>query len=180
MGDANEPSVSERTDTAIFREGDDTRALRDAFGCFATGVTLVTASSADETPVGLTVNSFSSVSLDPPLLLVCPARDAGTTAVLESTRSFAVNVLGSDDKALSTRFARKGTERFADGDWETSEHGLPVLKRAMAVFECTQEAVHEGGDHLILVGRVLKATYHLHDDPLLYFHGRYRGIHIED
>lgn len=172
--------MSEPGDTAVFREGDDTRALRDAFGCFATGVTIVTATAVDGAPIGLTVNSFSSVSLDPPLLLVCPAREAGSTSVLEEVERFAVNVLESSDKSLSTRFARKGADRFAEGDWDTSEHGLPVLKRALAVFECTTEALHDGGDHLILVGRILKASYHLHDDPLLYFHGRYRGIHIED
>ncbi|WP_284126095.1 flavin reductase family protein [Parerythrobacter aestuarii] len=172
--------MSTSGDPEVFRDGGDTRGLRDAFGCFSTGVTIVTTTAADGAPVGLTVNSFSSVSLDPPLLLVCPALEAGSTSVLEKVERFAVNVLESKDKSLSTRFARKGADRFAEGDWESSEHGLPVLKRALAVFECTREAVHPGGDHLILIGRILKATYHLHDDPLLYFHGRYRGIHIED
>jgi len=172
--------VSDQSTPLIYRDGDDTRALRDAFGCFATGVTIVSAMAADGAPVGLTVNSFSSVSLDPPLLLVCPAREAGSTTVLETAERFAINVLGSEDKDMSTRFAQKGADRFVEDDWATSEHGLPVLRRAPAVFECTREALHEGGDHLILVGRVLRAAYRLHDDPLLYYHGRYRGIHIED
>jgi flavin reductase (DIM6/NTAB) family NADH-FMN oxidoreductase RutF len=171
--------MTKPSSTRIYRDGDDTRSLRDAFGCFATGVTIVTARTAEGEPVGLTVNSFSSVSLEPPLLLVCPARDAGSTAVLKQTERFAVNVLGSQDKALSTRFARKGSERFGEDDWRTSEHGLPVLSRALAVFECTREALHDGGDHIVLIGRILHAVYHPLDDPLLYFRGAYRGIHID-
>ena len=162
----------------LYRAGDDTRSLRDAFGSFATGVTIVTTSTADGAPVGLTVNAFSSVSLDPPLLRVCPARDAGTTAVLGEARHFAVNVLGSEAKALSTRFARKGAERFQEGGWHRSDAGLPVLDSALAVFECERHAVHEGGDHLILVGRILRAEYRPHDDPLLYFRGKYRRLHF--
>lgn len=162
-----------------YQEGDDTRALRDAFGCFATGVTIVTAAAADGTPVGLTVSSFSSVSLEPPLLLVCPARDAGSTALLEKATRFAVNVLGSEDKDVSTLFATKGADRFEAGDWATTESGLPVLERALATFECTRHAVHDGGDHLILIGKIIHARYHSGDDPLLYYRGEYRGIHIE-
>ncbi|ABC63936.1 flavin reductase family protein [Erythrobacter litoralis] len=166
--------------TVTFRAGDDTRALRDAFGCFATGVTILTTTATDGAPVGLTVSSFSSVSLDPPLLLVCPALDAGSTAALEGAKRFAVNVLASEDKALSSRFARKGLDRFVENEWHRSEHGLPLLDRALATFECERHAVHDGGDHLILVGRILRAVCHPHDDPLLYFRSRYRGIHIED
>lgn len=166
-------------DTVTYRAGDDTRALRDAFGCFATGVTILTTSATDGAPVGLTVSSFSSVSLDPPLLLVCPALDAGSTEALQSAGRFAVNVLASEDKEISTRFARKGEDRFVDGEWHRSEHGLPLLDRALATFECERHALHEGGDHLILVGRILQAICHPHDDPLLYFRGSYRGIHID-
>ena len=167
------------TGAAIYREGADTRLLRDAFGCFATGVTVVTTNAPDGEPVGLTVNSFSSVSLDPPLLLVCPAKAAGTTELLESAGSFAVNVLGSGAKATSTRFARKGADRFGSEDWSTSKLGLPVLTGALAVFECRKHALHEGGDHRILVGRIVHASFHAEDDPLLYYRGEYRGIYIE-
>ena len=166
--------------TVTYRAGKDTRMLRDAFACFATGVTILTTNAEDDSPVGLTVSSFSSVSLDPPLLLVCPALDAGSTAVLKTAERFAVNVLASGDKALSTRFARKGEDRFAEGEWHRSADGLPLLDRALATFECERHAVHEGGDHLIVVGRIQRAVCHPHDDPLLYYRSRYRGIHIED
>ncbi|MDC0886775.1 flavin reductase family protein [Altererythrobacter sp.] len=162
-----------------YHEGDDTRALRDAFGCFATGVTIVTTTTEDGAPVGLTVSSFASVSLEPPLLLVCPARDAGSTALLERAERFAVNVLGSEDKAVSNRFATKGADRFEAGDWVETGSGVPVLERALATFECTRHAVHDGGDHLILVGKIIHARYYSGDDPLLYYRGKYRGIHIE-
>ncbi|GAA4042395.1 flavin reductase family protein [Parerythrobacter jejuensis] len=171
----NHHSLPART----YHEGDDTRALRDAFGCFATGVTIVTTAAPDGSPVGLTVSSFASVSLDPPLLLVCPARNAGSANLLETAESFAVNVLGSEDKDLSTRFAMKGADRFVEGDWATSELGNPVLQRALATFECRRHAIHDGGDHLVLIGRILHARYHSEDDPLLYYRSQYRGIHID-
>lgn len=174
MTNARTPS-----ETVTYRRGDDARLLRDAFGCFATGVTILTTLTDGGEPVGLTVSSFSSVSLDPPLVLVCPALNAGSTAALQAADRFAINVLASQDKALSTRFARKGEDRFVEGEWHRSEHGLPLLDRALATFECERHAVHEGGDHLILVGRILQAVCHPHDDPLIYFRSAYRGIHID-
>ena len=161
-----------------FREGSDARTFRDALGCFATGVTIVTAMGEDGTPIGLTANSFTSVSLDPPLLLVCIANNAGSAAVLESAERFAVNVLQIGQQPTSNRFASKAEDRFGATPWEVGEFGTPVLTGSLASFECARHAVHEGGDHFLLVGRVLKARFEPRRDPLLYFRGKYRRLHF--
>ena len=161
-----------------YREGSDARTFRDALGCFATGVTVVTAMTADGAPIGLTANSFTSVSLDPPLLLVCVANSAGSAEVLETADRFGVNVMQIGQQPTSNRFAGKGVDRFAATDWEIGEFGSPVLNGSLASFECVRHAIHEGGDHFILVGRVLKARFEPRRDPLLYFRGKYRRLHF--
>lgn len=161
-----------------FREGSDARTFRDALGCFATGVTIITAMAPDGTPIGLTANSFTSVSLDPPLLLVCIANSAGSGPVLREAERFAVNVLQIGQQPTSNRFAGKGEDRFAATPWEVGEFGTPVLTGSLSSFECSRDAVHDGGDHFILVGRVLKAMFEPRRDPLLYFRGKYRRLHF--
>lgn len=161
-----------------FREGSDARTFRDALGCFATGVTIVTTMTGDGHPVGLTANSFTSVSLDPPLLLVCIANNAGSASVLETAERFAVNVLQIGQQPTSNRFAGKGEDRFAATPWEVGEFGTPVLTGSLASFECARHAIHEGGDHFVLIGRVLKARFEPRRDPLLYFRGKYRRLHF--
>ncbi len=161
-----------------FREGSDARTLRDALGCFATGVTIVTAHTPEGVPVGLTANSFTSLSLDPPLLLVCIAKTVGSAAVLESADHFAVNVLQIGQQPTSNRFAGRGEDRFASTPWAKGEFGTPVLTGSLGSFECARHAVHDGGDHFILVGRVLKAIFEPRRDPLLYFRGKYRRLHF--
>ena len=159
----------------------DTRLLRDAFGCFATGVTVVTAFGPDGAPVGLTANSFASLSLDPPLVLFCLDRRSRRAPVLQAAPRFAVNVLHAGQETLSTRFARgaSGADDLADVAWDRRE-GAPVLADAMAVFACAAEARHEGGDHLIMVGRVTHLQFDPGQDPLLYFQGRYRSVHVPE
>ncbi|WP_422061527.1 alpha/beta fold hydrolase [Sphingopyxis sp.] len=161
-----------------YRAGSDARTFRDALGCFATGVTIVTAFCPDGTPVGLTANSFTSVSLDPPLLLACIANGAGSAPFLREAERFAVNVLQIGQQPASNRFAGKGEDRFAATPWETGEYGTPVLTGSLSSFECARDAVHDGGDHFILVGRVLKAIFEPRRDPLLYFRGKYRTLHF--
>jgi flavin reductase (DIM6/NTAB) family NADH-FMN oxidoreductase RutF len=161
-----------------YRAGCDARTLRDALGCFATGVTVVTAMTPEGTPIGLTANSFTSVSLDPPLLLVCIARSAGSVAALEAAMYFAVNVLQIGQQPASVRFAGRGQDRFAATAWERGQCGPPVLTGSLSTFECERHAIHEGGDHLILVGRVVRATFDPRRDPLLYFRGKYRRLHF--
>lgn len=161
-----------------YRAGSDARTFRDALGCFATGVTVVTAFCPDGTPIGLTANSFTSVSLDPPLLLVCIANNAGSAPFLREAERFAVNVLQIGQQPTSNRFAGKGEDRFAATPWAPGEFGTPVLTGSLSSFECARDAVYDGGDHFILVGRVLKAIFEPRRDPLLYFRGKYRKLHF--
>lgn len=161
-----------------FRAGSDARTLRDALGCFATGITVVTAMAPDGAPIGLTANSFTSVSLDPPLLLVCIANTAGSAPTLREAEHFAVNVLQIGQQAVSGRFAGKDEDRFAASDWSLGENGAPVLSGSLSAFECRRHAVHDGGDHFILVGEVKRAQFDARRDPLLYFRGKYRRLHF--
>jgi len=161
-----------------YRAGSDVRTLRTALGCFATGVTVVTAMTPAGRPIGLTANSFTSVSLDPPLLLVCIANNAGSAETLKTAAHFAVNVLQIGQQPASNRFAGKGEDRFAATTWECGETGVPVLIGSLSAFECEHQAVHPAGDHFILVGRVIKATFDSCRDPLLFFRGKYRRLHF--
>lgn len=132
----------------------DQRALRDAFGSFMTGVTVVTTLDEQERPRGFTANSFTSVSLDPPLLLVCIARSSGSLDSFTAGPGFAVNVLAEDQREVSNTFARPGEDRFAGIGWQAGPAGNPVLDGVTAWFDCTLDRVVEAGDHAILIGRV--------------------------
>ncbi len=162
-----------------FRTGSDPRTLRDALGCFATGVTVVTCRDSDGEPVGLTANSFTSVSLDPPLLLVCIAKGATSADAMIGASHFAVNVLQTEQQPASIRFATRHEDRFGPNDWSPGEFGAPVLEKSLSVFECEVHAVHDGGDHHLLVGHVLRARFDRGLDPLLYFRGSYRRLHFD-
>ena len=163
---------------AEYRSGSDVRTLRDALGSFATGVTIVTTTTAAGEPIGLTANSFTSVSLDPPLLLVCIANTAGSASAFREADFFAVNVLQIGQQPASNRFAMKDEDRFAKIDWSKGEAGCPILTGSLSAFECRRSSIHDGGDHFILVGCVQKATFEPRRDPLLYFRGRYRRLHF--
>ena len=132
----------------------DPRALRNAFGAFLTGVTVVTARDAEGRPIGFTANSFASVSLDPPLLLVCLARRSSNYAALTGAAGFAVNILAEAQEAVSNTFARPSDDRFATVDWAFGPHGAPVITGAAAWFDCAMHEVIDAGDHAILIGRV--------------------------
>ena len=162
-----------------YRTGSDSRTLRDALACFATGVTVVTCLDADGTPVGLTANSFTSVSLDPPLLLVCIGKQATSATAMVGASHFVVNVLQTGQQPASIRFATRHEDRFGPNDWSPGEYGAPVLEKSLGVFECEAHAVHDGGDHHMLVGRVVKAHFDGGLDPLLYFRGSYRRLHFD-
>jgi flavin reductase (DIM6/NTAB) family NADH-FMN oxidoreductase RutF len=171
--------MADQPTSGEYRSGHDPRTLRDALSCFATGVTVVTCVSGDGQPAGLTVNSFTSVSLDPPLLLVCLAKQAASSAALVAASHFAVNVLQTGQQPASIRFSTRDEDRFGATPWSTGEAGAPILKDSMGVFECERHAVHDGGDHHILVGQVVKATFDAQLDPLLYFRGSYRRLHFD-
>ena len=162
-----------------YRTGSDPRTLRDALGCFATGVTVVTCLDADGRPFGITANSFTSVSLEPPLLLVCLHKLAASAAALTEASHFAVNVLQTGQQPASMRFSTRDEDRFGTTPWSCGEAGAPILKDSLGVFECERFAVYDGGDHHILVGQVVKASFDAGLDPLLYFRGRYRRLHFD-
>ena len=171
--------MADEVTTGEYRSGHDPRTLRDALGCFATGVTVVTCLKPDGAPTGLTVNSFTSVSLDPPLLLVCLAKPAASAVTLIEASHFAVNVLQTDQQPASIRFSTRDEDRFGTTPWSCGEAGAPILKDSLGVFECERHAVYDGGDHHILVGQVVKASFDASLDPLLYFRGRYRRLHFD-
>jgi 3-hydroxy-9,10-secoandrosta-1,3,5(10)-triene-9,17-dione monooxygenase reductase component len=143
-----------------------------ALGRFVTGVTIVTTTDPDGQPVGLTANSFNSVSLDPPLVLWSLSRKSRNLPIFENASHFAVNVLSVDQKAISDRFARPSEDRFADIDWSRGVGGAPVLGNCAAVFECSSEQRYEGGDHVIFIGRVERFD-HEEKVPLAYHAGGY-------
>ena len=155
----------------------DARALRNALGRFATGVCIVTTRAASGEPVGMTVNSFSSVSLDPPLVLFSIARTCYSHAEWLAAEHYAVNVLTVDQMELSTRFARPLVDKWAGLAVERGTADLPLLPGALARFQCRAEHRYEGGDHVILVGRVLAFDAPRPGSaPLLFYEGRYREL----
>jgi flavin reductase (DIM6/NTAB) family NADH-FMN oxidoreductase RutF len=153
----------------------DHRALRDALGAFATGVTVVTALDDDGRAVGLTVNSFNTVSLEPPPILWSLSRASPNIATFRAASHFAVNVLAAGQQALSERFARRGADKFAGIEWDSGLGGAPLLPGCCAVLECRNELQHDGGDHLIFIGRVERFGRSA-APPLVYHGGRYRFL----
>lgn len=154
----------------------DPRALRTALGQFATGVAIVTAPGVEGQDVGMTISSFNSVSLDPPLLLFSIARNAHSLATLEAAERIGINILSSAQEDLSSRFARAGTEKWKDCSRAVDEHGAPLLDGALAHFECAPYAQHDGGDHVIFVVRVLRLATPHDAAPLVFFKGKYRSV----
>lgn len=150
----------------------DPAELRRALGRFATGVTIVTTRTADGQLEGLTANSFTSVSLDPPLVLWSLNRTARSLPSFLAAQWFAVNVLGSHQSALSSRFAGSQGDRFAGLQFETGLGGCPVLEDGIAHFECSVHDRVDAGDHVIFLGRVERMR-HRDGEPLLYSGGRY-------
>jgi len=146
---------------------------RAALGMFATGVTIVTARRPDGSLVGLTANSFNSVSLDPPLVLWSLSRNAGSMPVFERGSHYAINILAAEQHVLAERFASKTVDRFADVAFREGAGGAPVLEGAAAVFECFNRSQYEEGDHVIFVGEVERCTWRPGLPPLIFHGGRY-------
>ena len=159
-------------------EGRGTAALRRALGCFVTGVTVVTAREVDGGPHGFTANSFTSVSLDPPLVLVCVGRDVERLDVYRRCSCFAINVLGDSQRAISVRFATQRPDRFAGVRWREGTYGLPIIDGCIASLQCESWRRIEAGDHMILIGRVL-ACEDSAARPLAYWRGRYRSLSLD-
>jgi 4-hydroxyphenylacetate 3-hydroxylase, reductase component len=153
----------------------DTRTLRFALGCFPTGVTVVTAAS-DQARMGITVNSFASVSLDPPLVLWCVDRRSSRYRTFTTAKNFTISILRTDHQAVSARLAKPGEHKLDGLDLVETESGAPGLADALAILECAHEAVHDAGDHAIIVGRVLRFSWHKTGEPLVFFRGRYGTV----
>lgn len=149
--------------------------LRRAFGTFVTGITVITTIDGDGNPRGLTANSFTSVSLDPPLLLVCIGKSAGSFSAFNDCRSFAVNFLHEGQKPVAAVFASKSPDKFRDVDHHLGVTGAPVLRDCLSWFDCTPHSRVEAGDHLILVGQV-QAFGTGPSSPLGFCRGRYASI----
>ncbi|MDH4450982.1 MAG: flavin reductase family protein [Rhodoferax sp.] len=147
--------------------------FRQALGMFPTGVTVVTARTPDGALVGLTVSSFNSVSLTPPLVLWSLARKAGTLTAFRQASHYAINVLAADQQALALQFANRKTDRFAGVQFATGVHGAPLLVGAAAHFECFNRSQYPEGDHVIFVGEVERCAHSAHAPALLYHNGAF-------
>ena len=166
-----EGSFQPMADDEVFIPGPETeRRFRDALGQFATGVTVVT-TLGPQGPVGITANSFASLSLDPPLVLWSPARASRRFGAFASARHFVIHVLGEDQFDLGRHFARDGLNFDLPGV-TTNAEGLPILTDCLARFECRRHAGHDGGDHAIVVGEVLRACARI-GGPLVFSAGHY-------
>jgi len=156
----------------------DQRHFRDVMGTFATGVTIIT-TVVSGAPHGITANSFSSVSLDPPLVLFCLGRSSTNFDAFMETDNFAVNILSASQDKLSTHFAMFEGDRFDGTAWNAWETGAPILDGVISAADCVLEARHDAGDHVIIVGRALRAETVLDAAPLLYHRGRYAALASE-
>lgn len=159
---------------AFVPTADNTRQLRDTFGQFATGVTIVTATCA-RGPIAMTANSFSSVSLDPALVLWCVDMASKRYPAFASAKHYAIHVLAADQAELCWNVARDG-DALADMALDTNVEGVPILPGALARFECEQTANYDGGDHAIILGRVLRAHLAGKGEPLTFFNGNLRQV----
>jgi len=154
----------------------DSRALRNALGRYATGVTIVTAIDPDGHPIGLTVNSFAAVSLDPALVLWCLDNSSHNLAAFRKASHHAINVLAADQQDISNRFATWPADRFVGLPWQPGAGGAPVLPGCCATFEIAIETEYAAGDHTIFIGRVERFAETPDLAPLLFHAGRYATL----
>jgi 3-hydroxy-9,10-secoandrosta-1,3,5(10)-triene-9,17-dione monooxygenase reductase component len=150
----------------------DPAAIRTVLGHFATGVAIITAVDGDE-PVGMACNSFTSVSLEPQLVLFCAAKSSTTWPRIQAAQKWAANILAEDGEEITRLFAQKGADRFAHIAYSTGRSGAPLLEPAIAFVDCETVAEHDAGDHVIVVGRVLELGYSPEGKPLLFYRGGY-------
>ncbi len=151
--------------------------FRASLAMFATGVTIVTARAEDGELIGLTANSFNSVSLAPPLVLWSLARSAGSMPALSTGSHYAINILAADQKALAERFAGQREGRWSGVEWREGVGGAPLLAGAAAIFECFNRSRYEEGDHVIFVGEVERCSHRSGAAPLLFHGGRFYTEH---
>jgi flavin reductase (DIM6/NTAB) family NADH-FMN oxidoreductase RutF len=155
----------------------DAATYRTVLGHFATGVVLVTAIDGDE-PVGMACNSFTSVSLEPPLVLFCAAKSSTTWPRIRPSGKWAANILDEDGEEVCRLFAQKGADRFARIAYAPGRTGSPILEDTLAFVDCETIAEHDAGDHVIVVGRVIELGYQHEGKPLLFYRGGYGRYEI--
>ena len=158
----------------------DQREFRNALGCFASGVTVITTLDENGGPVGLTINSFSSLSLDPPLVLFCLDRKVTSFDAFQNNSHFAVNVLAEDQEDLSRRFAQVGPDKWVGVEFSAWDSGCPIFEECLANIECDVDTIADGGDHVVITGTVKQFRYD--EDgarPLLFYRGRYGRLPFE-
>lgn len=165
-----------QADAAAF----DIAELRRTLGSFATGVTVVTTLDSEGAPKGFTANSFTSVSLDPPLVLVCVDKAAGCYPAFTGTTQFSINILCEDQQHVSSRFASKSADKFADIPWVSDITGSPIFPDSTAWLDCRLHDRLEAGDHLILIGKVLSFGHSPEKQPLGYHRGSYIAFGLEN
>jgi flavin reductase (DIM6/NTAB) family NADH-FMN oxidoreductase RutF len=151
----------------------DPAVFRKTLGRFATGITIVTTCDPQGELHGVTVNSFTSVSLTPPLVLFCLGKSSTSLEAMLAANSFSINILSDKQEAISTRFASRLDNRFDGVEWTPGQTGSPLLAGALATLDCRKHQTIEAGDHFILIGEVLAASWH-EGDPILYFGSKYR------
>lgn len=158
-------------------DGIDPLLFRRVLGCHATGVAVITAVAVDGQSVGMAVTSFTSISLDPPLVAFCPDKRSSTWPKIEKAGRFCVNLLAEEQEAVCRAFATPTPDKFADIDYSITANGVPLIHNALASIECEVHSVLEGGDHWIVLGRVLALEASAEGNPLLYFRSAYSQVH---
>ncbi|MEO7261494.1 MAG: flavin reductase family protein [Jatrophihabitantaceae bacterium] len=157
--------------------GPDANLLRHVLGHYPTGVAVITAHTGHG-PVGVAMNSFTSVSLQPPLVLFCPAKSSTTWPALREVGKIAINVLSAGQEAVSRKFAARAVDRFSEESWSVGENGAPLLHDALGWLECTIQSESEAGDHTVVIAEIERMNVHWDiTEPLVFFRGRhYRGM----
>jgi 3-hydroxy-9,10-secoandrosta-1,3,5(10)-triene-9,17-dione monooxygenase reductase component len=155
----------------------DSARFRQVLGHFVTGVTVITAVHDGE-PAGLAVNSFTSLSLEPPLVAFCAAKSSTTWPSIQAAGRFCVNILAEDQEDVSRLFATRGADKFRGMGWRPAESGSPILAGVLAWIDCVTDVEHDGGDHLIVVGRVLDVGVPREQKPLVFFRGGYGRFEV--
>lgn len=173
---ADLPCLDTRTDPATAASDQICRDFRDALGSFATGVTVLTTLTPDGRPIGVTISSFNSVSLQPPLILWSLACDSPRLEAFRNASHYAVNVLAADQEWVSDSFANREDNRFSGVRVSKGLADVPLIKGCVAWFECSNEARYPGGDHLIFLGRVQRFARGEVAEPLIFHAGRYRRL----
>lgn len=156
----------------------DKREFRNTMGTFATGVTVITINGENGENIGLTANAFSSLSLDPPLILVCLDKKSDSVPAFQKDRPFVVNILSEEQENDCWTFAKKGSDKFANAQYELSSNDVPILKNNLSTIECNVHEVLEGGDHYIVTGYVKAIARSEEKNPLIFHKGSICSLNI--